>query len=85
MYLNGQMKSGNNRYAYCFATSNNPVLTTNGVSFPASNTNAQMIFNNYVPQLHPGIFLLSLSHLHPATNTFRTLIKGLAQGTHVIL
>ena len=82
-------KSGNNRYAYASAAINNPTYTGNSIYFPpfqSGVTDAQLIFNNYInDNASIDMFLVSKPFNTSQTGTFRTLIKGLNLGTHVIL
>jgi hypothetical protein len=82
-------KSGNNRYAYASAAINYPQFTGNSVYFPpyqASVTDAQLIFNNYITDnARIDMFIVSKPFNTTQTGTFRTLIKGLNLGTHVII
>ena len=79
-------KSGNGRNAVSPATSNNPVLTTNGVYFSPTNTNSILVFDNYVTSVTScDLFVVTQPLTVSATNTFRTLIKGGALGTHVVI
>ena len=79
-------KSGFNRNAVSAAASNNPVLTTNGVHFPASNTNALMTFTNNITSVtSTDLFVVTQPLTSSATNSFRTLIKGNVLGTHVVI